>query len=132
MNVKVKMNKTALKKLSNAQIVALEMTAEAVKTDVIASNVIPFGHADPDTGYSGGTLQNESTSVDIRISRRGKVSVSSDTPYARRMYFHPEYKFNQLDNPNAKGRWYDDWISGSKKNFAPNAYKKLYKKLSGV
>ena len=132
MNVKVKMNKAALKKLSSVQIVALEMTAEAVKTDVIASNVIPFGHADPDTGYSGGTLQNESTTVDLRISRSGKVNIASDTPYARKMYFHPEYKFNKLDNPNAKGRWYDDWISGSKKNFAPNAYKKIFKKLSGV
>jgi len=123
MNVKVKMNKTALRKLSNAQIVALEMTAEAVKTDVIAKNVIPF---------DSGTLQNESTNIYTRISKTGKVSVSSDTPYARKMYFHPEYRFNKTNNPDAKGRWYDDWISGKYKNFAPNAYKKIFKKLSGV
>jgi len=123
MNVKVKMNKAAMRKLSSAQIIALEMTAEAVKTDVIAKNVIPF---------DSGTLQNESTGIDTRISRSGKVSVSSDTPYARRMYFHPEYKFNKENNPDAKGRWFDDWISGKYKSFAPNAYKKIFKKLSGV
>jgi len=123
MNVKVKMNKMALKRLSNAQIVALEMTAEAVKTDVISKNVIPF-----DTG----TLQNESTAIETRISRKGKVSVSSDTPYARRLYFHPEYNFRKDNNPDAKGRWFDDWIDGKYKTFAPNAYKKLFKRLSGV
>ena len=123
MNVRVRMNRTALRRLSNAQIIALEMTAEAVKTDVIAKNVIPF---------DSGTMQNESTAIDTRISRTGKVSVSADTPYARRMYFHPEYNFRKDNNPNAKGRWFDDWISGKYKNFAPNAYKKIFQRLSGV
>lgn len=123
MKVSVKMNNAAIKKLQYAQIKALELTAEEVKRDVIADGVIPF-----DTG----TLQNESTTTDLSKSSRGKVSLVSDTPYARRMYFHPEYNFNQNMNPNAKGRWYDDWINGDKKNVAINAYKKFYKKLSGV
>ena len=123
MNVKIKMNKTALRKLSNAQIRALEMTAEAVKTDVISKNVVPF---------DSGTLQNESMAIDTAKSRQGKVTIATDTPYARRAYFHPEYDFSQDNNPNAKGRWFDDWIDGSHKDFAMKAYKKLYKKLSGV
>lgn len=117
------MNNAAIKKLQYAQIKALELTAEEVKRDVIADGVIPF-----DTG----TLQNESTTTDLSKSNRGKVSVVSDTPYARRMYFHPEYQFNQEKNPNAKGRWFDDWINGNKKSVAINAYKKFFKKLSGV
>lgn len=123
MKVSVKMNNAAIKKLQYAQIKALELTAEEVKRDVIADGVIPF-----DTG----TLQNESTTTDLSKSNRGKVSVVSDTPYARRMYFHPEYQFNQEKNPNAKGRWFDDWINGNKKSVAINAYKKFFKKLSGV
>lgn len=123
MHVKVKMNSKALRKLSQAQIVALEQTVEAVKTDVIDSNVIPF---------DSGTLQNESTSIDTTHSKRGRVAIASNTPYARRLYFHPEYDFRKDNNPNAQGRWYDPWIDGAKKNFAKNAYKKLYKRLTGV
>lgn len=123
MNVKVKMNKTALRKLSQAQLTALEQTTEAVKTDVIAKNVIPFGV---------GELQNESTMIDASKIRQGKSTISSDTPYARRLYFHPEYNFKTDKNPNAKGRWYDDWIDGRYKSFAPNAYKAIYKRLTGV
>lgn len=123
MQVKVKMHKNVMRKLSQAQITALEQTAEAVKTDVISENVVPF---------DSGTMQNESMAIDVSVKRQGKVSVSTDTPYARRLYFHPEYKFSQENNPNAKARWFDDWIDGKKKNFAPNAYKKLYKRLTGV
>ena len=123
MRIRVKMNKGALRKLSQSQITALEQTAEAVKTDVISKNVIPF---------DSGTMQNESTMIDTSRSRRGNVTISSDTPYARRVYFHPEYDFHTDKNPNAKGRWYDDWINGRYKDFAMKAYRIRYKKLTGV
>lgn len=123
MKVKVKMNNSAIRKLSEAQIRAAEMTVEAVKTDVIAKNVMPF-----DTG----TMQNEATTIDVTRKGAGHFVISSNTPYARRLYFHPEYKFSQENNPNAKGRWYDEWISGRYKKFAPEAYRKFYKRLTGV
>lgn len=123
MKVKVKMNSTALRRLSQAQIQAAEMTVEVVKTDVIAKNVMPF-----DTG----TMQNEATTIDVTRKSSGHFVISTNTPYARRLYFHPEYKFNKENNSNAKGRWYDDWISGKYKKFAPNAYKMFYKRLTGV
>lgn len=123
MKVKVKMNNAALRKLSNAQIQAAEMTVEAVKTDVIAKNVMPF---------DSGTMQNDSTSIDTSKKNLGHFTISSNTPYARRAYFHPEYNFQTTNNPNAQGRWYDPWINGKYKKFAPNAYKQFYKKLTGV
>ena len=123
MRVKIKMHKGAIRQLERAQIVALEQTAEAVKTDVIAMNVMPF---------DDGTLQNESTMIDTSRSKYGEVTISSDLPYARRLYFHPEYNFSKDNNPNAGGRWYDPWIDGSKKNFAINAFRTIYKRLTGV
>lgn len=123
MQVKIKMNNLALKKLSNAQLTALEMTAEAVKTDVISENVMPF---------DSGTMQNDSTSIDTSKIAAGKMSISSNTPYARRMYFHPEYNFQKSNNPNAKGKWYEDWISGSRRQWVNEMYKKFYKKQTGV
>lgn len=123
MRVKVKMNNAAISKLKWARLEALELTAESVKTDAIAKNVFPF-----DTG----TLQNDSTSIDTHQIGTGKVAISSNTPYARRLYFHPEYNFQKDKNPNAQGRWWDPWISGNRKDFAKKAYKEHYKRLTGV
>lgn len=120
----VKLNMPRIRQLSQAAVKALEMTAEALHTEVVQAQVFPF-----DTG----NLQNESTFVDCSESSKGKVTLVSNTPYARRLYYHPEFHFQTDENPNAKGRWYEDWMpGGSKADFAPNAFKKFYKKAGGV
>lgn len=121
---KVKLNMPKIRQLSQAQVTALEQTGEALHTEVVQAQVFPR-----DTG----NLQNESTFVDYSQSRSGKVSLVSTTPYARRLYFHPEYRFQKSENPNAKGEWYEDWVPGGKESeFAINAYKKLYRRLGGL
>lgn len=123
-NSVVKLNFPKLKQLTQAQITALEKTAEALHTEVVQAQIFPR-----DTGY----LQNESTFVDYSKSKAGKVAIVSSTPYARRQYFHPEYHFSKDENPNAKGLWYEDWLPGGKQSdFAINAYKKIYRRLAGV
>lgn len=122
-NSKVKINTQKIKQLTRAQITALEQTAEALHTDVIQAQVIPR-----DTG----ALQNENTFVDYSESVRGKATLVSSLPYARRLYYHPEYNFSTTENPNAKGKWYDDWIDGNKKDFCKNAYKELYRRAGGI
>lgn len=119
----VKLNIPFIKQLDESAVKALEMTAEALHTEVVQAQVIPF-----DTG----TMQNESTFVDNKQSSQGKVSLVTSTPYARRMYFHPEYNFKKDENPNAQGRWYEPWISGDKKDFCQKAFKKFYKEVSGI
>ena len=120
----VKMNFPRIKRLTQAAVTALEMTGEALHTEVVQAQVFPF-----DTG----NLQNESTFVDYSKAKDGKVTLISSTPYARRLYYHPEYNFQTKENPNAKGHWYEDWESGgSRANFAPNAFKQFYKKVGGV
>ncbi len=109
--------------LLQAQITALEQTAEALHTEVVQAQVMPR-----DTG----TLQNTSTFIDRTRKSDGTVSLVSSTPYARRLYFHPEYNFSTLENPNAKGMWLEDWTTGSKKSFCRDAYAALYKQLTGV
>lgn len=123
-NSTVKLNFSKIRQLARAQVQALEMTAEALHTEVVQAQVIPR-----DTG----NLQNESTFVDYSESTNGKVTIVSSTPYARRLYFHPEYHFSKDENPNAKGKWYNDWLEGGKyQNFAVEAYKKFYRRLTGV
>ena len=102
---KVTINKSKLAKLSKAAITALEKTGEALHTEVVQAQVMPR-----DTG----TLQNEKTFVDCSKSEQGKVTLITEGPYARRLYYHPEYNFQTIENPNAKGRWLEDWLKGGK------------------
>lgn len=120
----IKLNMPKIKQLTQAQVTALEQTAEALHTEVVQAQVFPR-----DTG----NLQNESTFVDYSDSSKGKVSIVSSTPYARRLYFHPEYHFQKGENPNAKGKWYTDWLpGGSQADFAAKAYKEIYRRLTGI
>jgi hypothetical protein len=112
-----------VKQLTSAQIKALEMTAEALHTEVVQAQVMPR-----DTGH----LQNESTFVDYSKSKSGLVSLISQTPYARRLYFHPEFNFRKVENPNAQGEWLEPWISGDKKEWCSETFKKFYKQFGGV
>ena len=117
----VKMNFPRIRQLEQAQVTALEHTAEELRTDVKQAQVMPF---------KTGTLQGEGTFVDYSESRQGKVSIISNTLYARRLYFHPEYHFQTKENPNARGKWYSDWLPGGKKSdFAIYTYKRIYKGL---
>ena len=53
-----------------------------------------------------------------------------DTPYARRLYWHPEYHFKQDKNVNAQGIWMQSYIDGDKKKFTIESYSKFLKMLS--
>lgn len=120
----IKLNLPRINQLTRAAVVALEQTAEALHTEVVQARVMPF-----DTG----NLQNESTFVDKSQSSSGKVSLVSSTPYARRLYYHPEYHFQKYENPFAGGKWLDPWLPGGvSSDFCKEAFKKFYKKAGGV
>lgn len=119
----ITINQQRIRQLTQAQVKALEMTAEALHTEVVQANIIPFDK---------GTLQNESTFVDYSNSSKGTATLVSSTPYARRLYYHPEYNFKTDENINAKGKWYDEWIDGEEKDFCKKTFKEFYKRLGGV
>lgn len=50
-----------------------------------------------------GTLQR---SV-LTNSQIGKGEIVWDTPYAKRLYYNPQYNFSKDLNPNARGLWFD-------------------------
>lgn len=114
--IKVNWNFGAVRQVEQAVATALEQTAQAVITDVVDEQGMPM-----DTG----TLQNSSTFVETSESSTGVVGIISDTPYARRLYYHPEYNFRTSENKNAGGKWFQPWIDGDKKEFAADAFAKL-------
>lgn len=119
----VKIYTPRVKAIDKASIKALEMTAEALHTDVKQAQVMP---------YDLGTMQNTQTFVDASRSSRGIVSLVISTPYARRLYFHPEYHFQKTENKNAQGRWLEWWINGNKKAFCRDAYAQFLSQNGGI
>lgn len=112
-----------VKQLTDAQIKALSMTAEHLHTEVVQAQVMPY-----DTSH----LQGDATTVDYSQAKSGRVSLVTQTPYARRLYFHPEYNFRKDKNPNAQGKWLEPWISGENKDWCSEEFKRLYKQFGGV
>lgn len=118
----VRMNFPLLRQLTQAQIKALEETAEALHTEVVQAQVIPFDSSN---------LQNNSTFVDYTNVQTGRAVLSSTAPYARRLYFHPEYHFDKGENPNARGKWYEDWLQGGKhQDFCQKAFAESYRRIT--
>ena len=116
----IKLNEAKLKELTKQQYVSLAQTADALVTDLRDSHTMPF-----DTG----NLQNDSTFLDDSQKEKGRVSVVSSTPYARRLYFHPEYNFKRGNNANAGGKWFESFLND---DFIANAYAKLLKQIGGL
>jgi len=102
----VKLDIEGLMKVDNTVRVALEKTAEQVVTDLKTSQTMPF---------KSGYLQNDSTFTDISESRQGVVHIVSSTPYARRLYYHPEFNFSQFENEQAGAGWFEPYKNGAGK-----------------
>ena len=115
---RVELNMSVLNMLDRAQLDALAMTADATLTELRDRQVMPF-----DTG----NLQNDSTFVDD--SQKTTVSIVSSTPYARRLYFHPEYNYRRGNNASAGGKWFESFLNDE---FIATAYAKLLKEKGGL
>src|SRR5690606_33739936 len=115
---KLKLNPQAIKKIEDAAVKALPMTMEAMKTEVNNMQVVPK--------ETGNLEESAKTGVE-----GNKGYISYNTPYARRLYYHPEYNFRTDKNPNAQGRWMDSFIHGPKKDWLTKAYGEFLKRLSG-
>ena len=109
--------------LEEAALEALDATGEQLLTDVTNAQIMPF---------DVGTMQNDATYVDHSHRANGQVTLLVDEPYARRLYYHPEYNFQTVNNPNAKGLWFEDWADGGKyANKVRENYAAFYKRFGG-
>ena len=70
--------------------------------------------------------------MDYSRANDGMVTLVSSTPYARRLYYHPEYHFQTKVYPIVKGMWYEDWLpGGAKASDASKLFAQFYKKAGG-
>ncbi len=140
---RIKLNMGRINQLNHAGIRALEHIAELLHDEIKDAQVIP---------RMDGALQGEKMYVDTSRSAAGKVAIVHEGPYARRLYYHPEYNFHYESweedvrnkdgsvshlthegNPNAKGRWFEDWLpGGSREDFTGKAFEEFYKMESDI
>lgn len=122
MKVTVKMNKKGLQKLKEAQVIACKKTAMKMLAEKIDAQEIPMNE---------GTLQNVLTDVDDSAANLGLIQIVSEGPYAAKLYYNPQYNFNQEFNTHAKGEWWEDFLSGKNKGRPKQLYEYFYKKAAG-
>lgn len=120
--VDVKMDKKGLKALKQSQIIAIKKTAMKMLAEKIDAQEIPMNE---------GTLQNVMTDVDDHAANIGVVQIVSQGPYAARLYYNPQYNFNQEFNTNAKGEWWEDFLTGKNKDRPQKLYSYFLKQSAG-
>ena len=123
--VKTTMDPRAMNRLriapEKALIQVVEGAKDSILSDIMAAEVVP---------KQTGELER-SAQIDTSKVKRGKVSISYDTPYARRLYWHPEYTFRKDKNRHAQGEWLRAWAEGKKTRSVTQSFKNLLKKLAG-
>lgn len=104
-NIKVKLNKTQIKKIEKKGIKALEQVAH----EIVADAPIPTDSSE---------MKN-----DVSISAKGNtVTITHNESYSARQYFHPEY-----NHKTGEGEWYKDYLNGAKKQFMIDVFVKNFK-----
>lgn len=115
--VAIKLDNAKIGTLEKASEQAFEMIVEAILSDIKTSALVP-----KDTG------ELERSAFTYVKDMVGYIIF--DTPYARKLYWHPEYNFRHDKNVNAQGKWMQTYIDGEKKDFVRNTYFTFLKQLS--
>lgn len=114
--VEIKLNLSSLDGIRREIMDAALETMAAVKGEVVTAQVVPF---------NDGTLEGSMGAIDQAV-HEGEIVTSlcvGDTPYARRLYHHPEYDFQKVNNANAQGKWMEPWLPGGEhESFIPETF----------
>lgn len=114
-----KIDERAIARLHAKAMQALLITGEAVRTDLVNAQIMPFDNGD---------MQNNNTWIDAN-GADGSVRVITGSPQARRLYYHPEYNFQTVNNPNAGAGWFEPYKGGGEKaDFVRETFAELMRK----
>lgn len=126
--VEIKLNLSSLDGIRREIMDAALETMAAVKGEVVTAQVVPRDY---------GTLEGSMGAIDQAV-QDGEIVTAlcvGDTPYARRLYHHPEYNYQKANNPNtpgngtqqrnanAQGKWMEPWLPGGEnESFIPETF----------
>ena len=132
--IKIKFDKGALKALDKAFTDTLKETAVTLQDEIREAGVIP---------RKDNHLAGDKFTVNASEANRGVVYLHHEGPYARRLYYHPEYHFHRepwvdkdgkehLGNPNAMGYWFSWWEEGGRYEDRPAEIYTAFLKRKGL
>ena len=108
---------------------SVNATAEAIATDLKTSGTMPY--AVDDRGAAPGALQ-ASVAVEYAAGNSRTAKVTTQAPYARKLYYHPDFNFEQGANSKAQGFWYGQYMrKGNKRSFAKDVFSREMKARRG-
>lgn len=116
MKITIKLNQQKIREIENAVKSSSLETMEALHTDLVSSQTMPF-----DTG----DMQNNQTFVES--TEKGAVLITG-SPQARRLYYHPEYNFQTGKNKNSGAYWLEDYLTGTKSDFVKIQFTDILKR----
>ena len=120
MSVEVKLDMQAISAIAKAYEESAELTMKELRADLENSRTMPFDDGD---------MQNSQTFV---AKNDDGASIVTGSPQARRLYYHPEYNFQQGKNEHAGGKWLEPYISGDKKDFVQSTFTKIFSEKAGM
>lgn len=129
MKVTVKLDRNAVRRISEAAKMAALETLKEVKTDIVNSATMPFDNGDMQNHHTFVAVEGEDEINGIPCYF---VSLVTGSPQARRLYYHPEYKFQQGKNPNAGAFWLEPYISGEKSEFVETKFAEIFREKAGL
>jgi hypothetical protein len=132
-SVKVKINRDAIARLNKAKERALELTAEAMLSDIKSRAVVPKDIGD---------LEQSGIVDKGQISTKFIAAIVFDTLYARRWYYnlsfvdkngkeHQPATFQRTQNVNAQDHWMDYYLDGEGKQWVIDTYCEFLRQESG-
>lgn len=132
-NVKVIINRDAIAQLNKAKESALELTAEAMRADIVSRAVVPKDIGD---------LERSGIVDKGQISTKFIAAIVFDTPYARRWYYnlsfvdkngkeHRPVTFQRTKNHDAQDHWMDYYLDGDGLQWVQETFAKFLKQESG-
>lgn len=117
-NVELVLNLSGLENLRLAARDSALETMGALRGEIISAQVIPFNTGKMQESVGGIDQFEDGEELHTTLC-------VGDTAYARRLYFHPEYNFQKVNNPNAQGEWAQPWLPGGDlEGFVPYAFER--------
>lgn len=129
MKIDIKLDHNAIREIENAARKAAMTAMEKLRKDLNDSETMPFDTGDMQNNQTFVAVEGEDT---INGEDIYSVTLVIGSPQARRLYYHPEYQFQQGHNDNAGGQWLEPYINGDKKDFVRTEFTKIFKEKSGI
>lgn len=99
-----------IQKVRQFAALAVEPTADDLLAWMVHKGFIPF---------KDGTLEGDHHVV---TGETGIARIVVDTFYAKRLYFHPEFKFRKSPNRYARGLWFEPFMTAKSQSKIPKEF----------